>query len=170
MRISALGALLKSNFKLQACAHQSACSRAVACSLALPPRKRTRRVDPFIQVFPIGAMARSPPRVRMVRCGRMNSAGNTRSIQTFGLSAMICFSFQTSIATDPRRSKLYSNPHPGDCERDLPRECGNVDRLPAHVRAAAAIGNFGLPWTVNNGVCAGRLRSMAVELAAKYPR
>src|SRR6185503_6527369 len=89
MRISALVALLKSNFKLATAPHQPACSRAVACSLALPPMKRTRKVEPFIQAFPMGAMARVRPFARMVCCGRSTWLGKVRSIQIFGLSDII---------------------------------------------------------------------------------
>jgi hypothetical protein len=74
------------------------------------------------------------------------------------------------MGNDFRRSKLHSNPHRAVCERVLPENCGNIASLSARVGAAVAIRNFGLPWTVNNCVCAGRLRSKAVELPAKYFR
>jgi len=52
--------------------------------------KRTRRVEPFIQVFPIGDIARLIPLfVGFVIWSRMRSLGKILSIHTFGRSAMI---------------------------------------------------------------------------------
>ena len=85
MRISASGALPKSNLRLATADHHAACARAVACSAAVPPMNRTRSVEPLIQLFPLGARARTrPPGPRVVSRGRSRSRGRMRSKQHFG--------------------------------------------------------------------------------------
>ena len=85
MRISASGAVPKSNLMLATADHHAAWVRAVACSAAEPPMKRTRKVEPLIQLLPLGAMARTrPPGPRVVSRGRSRSRGRMRSKQTFG--------------------------------------------------------------------------------------
>jgi hypothetical protein len=52
--------------------------------------KRTLSVEPFIQVFPIGAIARLTPfRTGFVICNRIKSRGKILSMHTLGRSAMV---------------------------------------------------------------------------------
>src|SRR5687768_11880373 len=93
MRISAFGALLKSNLMFAADAHQPASRLTTACWVAVPPINRTRRVDPFIHALNRGEIAADGPPpgpgARTVRGGLIRSLGRMRSKHTFGLFAAI---------------------------------------------------------------------------------
>ncbi|MCP9438573.1 MAG: hypothetical protein NNA20_01475 [Nitrospira sp.] len=60
--------------------------------------KRTRSVEPFTYVFPIGDMARlMPVFVGFVICSRIKSLGKTLSKHTFGRSAIVISPFLTDV-------------------------------------------------------------------------
>src|SRR6266508_1932508 len=69
MRMSAASASSKTNLRFATCSHHPACVRALAFWVAVPDIRRTRSVEPFIQLLPIGEIARAGPPARAWSAG-----------------------------------------------------------------------------------------------------